>query len=86
MGTPPRAKSRKGKAHAPVAVARAANELRRGRAIAITGDDGEILLALAVETAGDRAIVKLGRSRINASDEKNRGRLTGEFLLFRNKA
>lgn len=64
MGTSPRAKSRKGKAHTPDAVARAANELRRGRAIAVTGDDRKILVALAVETAGDRAIVKLGRGAV----------------------
>jgi GTP cyclohydrolase II len=42
--------------------ARAAHELRRGRAIAIAGSDGKTVLALAVETASDRAIVKLGKA------------------------
>jgi GTP cyclohydrolase II len=61
MGVPPRAKSQKGKAREPGAIMRAANELRRGRTIAIAGDDGKTILALAVETANDRAIVKLGK-------------------------
>lgn len=61
MGAPPRAKSRKGKAQALGAVARAAHEIRRGRAVSITGDDGKTILALAVETAKPRAIVKLGK-------------------------
>lgn len=60
MGIPPRAKPQKGKASRRGTVARAAHELRRGRAIAIAGSDGKTVLALAVETASDRAIVKLG--------------------------
>jgi GTP cyclohydrolase II len=64
MGAPPRANPRKGKAHQPGAIARAANELRRGRMVAIAGDDGKTILALAVETANDRAIVKLGKGAI----------------------
>jgi GTP cyclohydrolase II len=62
MGASPRAKSAKGKTARPgiARIARAVNELRRGRAVAIAGEDGKTLLALAVETASDRAIVKLG--------------------------
>jgi GTP cyclohydrolase II len=45
-------------------VARAANELRRGRIVAVAGEDGKTLLALAVETADDRAIVKLGKGAV----------------------
>ena len=64
MGAPPRIKSQKGKTHATGVLARAANELRRGRTIAIAGDDGKTMLAMAVETASDRAIVKLGKAAI----------------------
>jgi GTP cyclohydrolase II len=64
MGAPPRAKSRKGKAQQQSLLARAANELRRGRAVSITGDDGKTILVLAVETADDRAIVKLGKGAV----------------------
>lgn len=64
MGAPPTAKSRNVKAYEPGAVARAANELRRGRMIVIAGADGKKILALAVETASDRAIVKLGKGAI----------------------
>jgi GTP cyclohydrolase II len=64
MGAPPRAKSQKDKAQKPGAIARAANELRRGRMISIGGDDGKMILAMAVETASDRAIVKLGKGAL----------------------
>jgi GTP cyclohydrolase II len=40
-------------------IARAVKELRRGRPVAIAGADRVVLLALAVETATDRAIVNL---------------------------
>jgi GTP cyclohydrolase II len=64
MGAPPRAKPKKGKARQPGAIARAVNELRRGRVVAVAGNDGKTVLAMAVETANDRAIVKLGNSAI----------------------
>jgi GTP cyclohydrolase II len=35
--------------------------MRRGHAVSITGDDGKPIVALAVETANSRAIVKLGK-------------------------
>jgi GTP cyclohydrolase II len=65
MSRPSRPSSRKGKASSPVAaVARAAQALRRGAAVRIKGRDGKSVSVLAVETAGDHALVKPGAALV----------------------
>ena len=66
MPRPSRPLSGKGKAKRPSpveAVARAALALRRGEAVRVTGADGIVATVLAVETASDHALVKLGASK-----------------------
>jgi GTP cyclohydrolase II len=65
MSRPSRPSSRKGKARPPspvAAVARAAEALRRGKPVVIAGRDGKKATILAVETAGDHALLKRNRS------------------------
>jgi len=63
MSRPPHPSSPKAKAKRPSpveAVARATAALRRGLPVSIKGRDGKSLCVLAVETAGDHALVKPG--------------------------